>query len=85
MCLSRPFQAKYVEALLEMIAMADTDSHTKCLRKTEISKSEKRIAKLKDIFNNTFLNPFDSDIDVHKLYNMISNNRSLLSPLHRNF
>ena len=26
--LSRPFQGKYVEALLEMIGMADKDSHT---------------------------------------------------------
>ena len=45
--LSRPFQAKHVEALLEMIGMADKDSSRKFLRKSEISKSEKCITSLK--------------------------------------
>ena len=70
--LSCPFQAKYVEALLEMIGMGDKDSHTKCLRKSEISKSEKRIIKLKDILTNTFLNPFAGNLDVDKLFNIAS-------------
>ena len=62
--LSRPFQAKYVEALLEMIGMADKDSSRKCLRKSEISKSEKRITSLKKVLTDTFINPFSDELDA---------------------
>ena len=70
--MSRPYQAKYVEALLEMTGLGDTNSQRKCSRPSEISKSEKRVLKLKDILLNTFINPFDQELDSEKLFNIAS-------------
>ena len=52
--------------------MADKDSSRKCLRKSEISKSEKRITSLKKDLTDTFINPFSDDLDADKLYNITS-------------
>ena len=70
--LSRPFQAKFVEALLEMIGKNEAGSHTKALRKSEIEKSELRIKKMSDILTNTFINPFSLDLEESKLFNIAS-------------
>ena len=70
--LSRPFQAKYVKALFEMIGMAGKDSNRKTLRQSEISKSEKRITSLKKVLTDTFIDPFSDDLDADKLYNIMS-------------
>ena len=70
--LCRPFQAKFVEALLDMVDLGDEDNKKKCLRKSEILKSEKRVLKLKDILTNTFINPFADDLDPDLLLNIAS-------------
>ena len=66
------FQAKFVEALLEMIGKSQTGSHTKALRKSEIVRSEQRVANMIDIMTNTFINPFSFDFDNDKLFNIAS-------------
>ena len=70
--LSRPFQAKFVEALLDMIDKGDQGSHSKCLRKSEITRSEQRIVQMNDILTNTFINPFTTELDDEKLFNIAS-------------
>ena len=47
-----------------MIGMADKDSSRKCLRKSEISKSEKRMTNIKKVLTDTFINPFSDDLDI---------------------
>ena len=70
--LSRPFQAKLVEALLEIVGLDDKDSSKKCLRNSEISKSEIRISNLKNVLTDTFMSPFSDELDNGKLYNITS-------------
>ena len=70
--LSRPFQAKFVEALIDMISKSETGSHTKALRTSEIVRSERRITNMIDILTNTFINPFSLDLDNDRLFNIAS-------------
>ena len=42
------------------------------LRKNEIIKSEKRVLKLKHVLSETFINPFDDDVDPTSLLNIAS-------------
>ena len=70
--LCRPFQAKFVEALLHQVGLDDKESKKKCLRDSEIRKSEKRVLKLKEILTETFINPFGDDVDPALLLNIAS-------------
>ena len=70
--LSRPFQAKLVEALLENVGLDEKDSYRKFLRKSEITKSEKRISNVVEVLTDTFMNPFSDEFDSDKLYNITS-------------
>ena len=70
--LSRPFQANYVDKLLEIVGMNGRDNIRKCLRKSEITKSEKRILELKSVFSEVFTNPFSDKLQPDKLYNVAS-------------
>ena len=70
--LCQPFQAKFVEALLDDAGLGDKDNKKKCLRKNEIIKSEKRVLKLKHVLSETFINPFDDDVDPTSLLNIAS-------------
>ena len=70
--LSRPFQAKLVEALLENVGLDGKESYRKCLRKSEITKSEKRISNVVEVLTDTFMNPFSDEFDSDKLYNITS-------------
>ena len=55
-----------------MTGLGDTNSQRKCSRPSEISESEKRVLKLKDVLLNTFINPFDQELDPEKLFNIAS-------------
>ena len=52
--------------------LGDKDSTRKCLRETEIIKSENRVSKITSILRDTFVNPFSSDLEKDKLYNIAS-------------
>ena len=69
--LSSPGQAEYVAALKEVTGM-DKCSQTqrKCLRSSEIKKSEMYVQRVKNILTEEFLNPFSKEMDKTKLYNI---------------
>ncbi len=66
-------QSTFVEALREI---SGTDSNTsnlwKCLRPSEILKTNKVLQKIQDALINQFIKPFDEQLDNGKLYNIIS-------------
>ena len=68
--LSRPFQTKYVDKLLELVGMNGSENTRKCLRKSEITKSEKNILKMKSVLSEVFTNPFSDELQPDKLYNV---------------
>ena len=70
--LCRPFQAKFVEALLEEVGLGERDTKKKRLCRSEIIKSEKRVEKLMHIFSNTFMNPFGADVGPAFLFHIAS-------------
>ena len=41
-----------------------------CTRPSEIIKSERRVAKMKEVLANEFLNPYDTALDQEYLYNI---------------
>lgn len=57
-----------MEALLDYTALGGK----KCLRETEINKSESRVGKMTSILQETFVNPFSSELDKENLYNIAS-------------
>ena len=71
--LSRAGQAEYRSELFKLVNMdKDTMEPRKCLRPTEIQKSERAVKKIMDVLKNTFVNPFSDDLDKEKLYNLSS-------------
>ncbi len=44
----------------------------KCLRPAEIKKSETLVQRVRDVIENTFINPFQQDLLPEKLYNIVS-------------
>jgi hypothetical protein len=70
---NRPFQARFAESLIEISGLSKTSSHSrKCLRPSEISKSEKMVENIVNALKTQFLNPFQEDIDKSKLFNLVS-------------
>lgn len=48
------------------------DNPRKCLRDSEISKSEDNVKKIVNVLTNGFINPFNIDLEHEKLYNLAS-------------
>ena len=70
---SRPYQAKFTESLREMANMTRTsDNQKKCLRPSEILKSDKIVCNISSCIKNQFVSPFDDDYNDDKLYNIVS-------------
>ena len=71
--LSRAGQAEYKSELLRIAGMSkDSQEPRKCLRQSEIVKSEQAVRKIMDVLEHTFINPFSDDIEKDKLYNLAS-------------
>ena len=71
--MNRPFQAKFAETLMEISGLSKTTlSSRKCLRPSEILKSEKMVKNILDPLQIQFLNPFHQDIEKSNLYNLVS-------------
>ena len=49
-----------------------SDDHRKCLRPSEILKSEKIMSRLTTCIKNQFISPFDDDLESDKLYKIVS-------------
>ena len=53
--------------------MTKTATHSKkCLRPSEIQKSDRMVASIVKILCTLFINPFDSTLDAYYLYNIVS-------------
>ena len=71
--MDRPFQARFAETLMEISGLSKTTSSSrKCLRPSEILKSEKIVKNILDALQIQFLNPFYQDIEKSNLYNLVS-------------
>ena len=71
--LTRPFAAQFVNALRSDTGLDKTTNNPrKCLRESEIKKSEERVQKVTHVLENEFINPFSSDLEHDKLYNLAS-------------
>ena len=73
--LTRPFQAEYVDALLNQAGLNNAQNKPrKCLRSSAIIKSENNVKSIVNVLKNDFINPFSADSDHDKLYNLASGN-----------
>ena len=71
--LNRSAQAEYVSELLQQAGLKNvSDNPRKCLRMKEIEKSEKAVQNIKSVLSDDFINPFSSELDTDKLYNLAS-------------
>jgi hypothetical protein len=71
--MNRPFQARFAESLIEISGLSTTSSNSrKCLRPSEVLKSEKMVENIVNALKTQFLNPFQEDIDKSKLFNLVS-------------
>ena len=71
--MNRPFQAIFAETLVETSGLSKTTSSSrKCLRPSEILKSEKMVKNILDALQIQFLNPFHQDTEKSNLYNLVS-------------
>ena len=73
--LTRPFQAEYVDALLNQAGLNNAQNKPrKCLRNSAIIKSENNVKGIVNVLKNDFIDPFSGDLDQDKLYNLASGN-----------
>ena len=71
--MNRPFQARFAETLMEISGLSKTTSSSrKCLRPSEILKSEKMVKNILDALQIQFLNPFHQEIEKSNLHNLVS-------------
>ena len=71
--MNRPYQTKFVESLMEISGITTTMSNPrKCLRTSEILKSNKMVEKIMVILQTQFINPFQPDLDKDALFNLVS-------------
>ena len=71
--LSQPFAAQSVNGLRNDIGLDKTTNNPrKCLGEVEINKSEERVQKITYILENQFINPFSTNLERDKLYNLAS-------------
>ena len=70
--MNRPYQTKFAESLLHISGLRSSQSTRKCLRPSEIVKSNKIVEHLKTTLKTQFIDPFDADLDEDKLYNLVS-------------
>ena len=71
--LNHPFTSAMVSSLLEMTKLDDRSHNPrKYLRSHEVMKSEASVKRTMEVIKFDFINPFSSDIDPNKLFNIVS-------------
>ena len=71
--LNRPFRAKVFQPLLSLAPFGNTLTNPRsCLRERRIKKSEEHVCRIVIVLKNTFMNPFNEDLDKDKLFNLAS-------------
>ena len=71
-CLNRADQAKNTSALKQLAGIEKITEVNKSLRPSQISSSEKKVQKLKEVLLDKYINPFGTDLDKEKLVNLRS-------------
>jgi hypothetical protein len=62
-----------VASLLEIVELENDDANPrKCLRPSEIRKSEMKVQAVTSTVKENFVNPFDPSLDPQQLFNMVS-------------
>ena len=70
--MNRPYVSKFNEALEEMCGLTKSSANSyKCLRQSEIQKSNRMVEAVVDTLRTRFLSPFNEYLDSDKLYNMV--------------
>ena len=71
--LSQLFQAQFVAALKNQAGVSKSSNNPrKCLRESQIRKSERNAENIINTLKNVFINPFSPDLDGNHLYNLAS-------------
>ena len=71
--LNRPMQAEYTEGLIDSSGLSRSIINPrKCLRPSEIIKSEEMVKRVQGIITENFVNPFQPDLPKDHLYNIVS-------------
>eukprot|EP00794_Sanderia_malayensis_P020967 gene20967-biopygen15473 len=70
--MNRPYQTKFVESLMDIAGIRTTTDAKKCLRPSEIIKSNKMVENVIVSLKTCFINPFDPSLDSTELYNLVS-------------
>ena len=71
--LTRPFQVKYMDAFLTYANLNKQENDPrKGLRESQIKKSEENVPDIVNVMKTDFINPFSTDLDPDKLYNLAS-------------
>ena len=71
--MNRPYQTKFAESLMDISGLSTTTSNPrKCLRSSEILKSNTMVEKIMLVLRTQFINPFQPDLDKSKLFNLVS-------------
>ena len=68
--LNCPYQAENTQSLYEMADIKRSTEDYKCTRPSEIIKSERKVAKVKEVLANEFLNPYDPTLDQEYHFNI---------------
>lgn len=71
--MNRPFQIRFVESLIDITNLSKTTSNPrKCLRPSEVLKSNKIVENIVEALTTQFINPFSKELDKSELYNLVS-------------
>ena len=71
--LSRPFQTKLLESLFGICGKSRTMSNPrKCLRVSEIKRSNTMVEKVINVISDHIINPFEKDLVQGNLFSLIS-------------
>ena len=71
--LGRPFQTRFLEALFDICGRPRTMTNPrKCLRSSEIKRSNTMVEKVINVITTQFLNPFDDDLEKEQLFSLVS-------------
>ena len=71
--MNRPYQTKFAESLMDISGLSTTTSNPRrCLRSSEILKSNTMVEKIMLVLRTQFINPFQPDLDKGELFNLVS-------------
>ena len=71
--MNRPSVSKFNEAIEDMCSLSKSATNSyKCLRQSEIQKSNRMVNAIVETLHTHFIIPFREELDTDKLYNIVS-------------